>query len=202
MAKIQLWPGDVLLVRSNGFVAKCIRYVSQSQSEKPTRVNHAQISVAGLSMLQLKAGLPNHYDVVPKLGIQDLIVDAQPPTVTLESLWERYGPEGTRDEVAIYRMKDLTMEERVSIAMRSLRYVGDRYGFTKILLHLLHLRKFCFIEGRPICSYIPAMCYDEMKDVLFGCAPNTAQPDDLDDYLEEHKTKDWTCVHELGPLEE
>lgn len=194
---LSLMPADVVLVRSEGIVAKGIRLFSRSRNEKPTRVNHAALSVAGLSYLQLVAGVDKGVDVIPHLGVSDLIVDAQPPRVTLESLTKRYSG---GELVAVYRSLELSMDERVAIAQYALRYVGDKYGFSKILLHAVGLERFSFIEERPICSYVVATPYSQVRGWTFGAPDNEAKPDDIDDFVVMNNSG-YECIRELSPLE-
>lgn len=202
MSRMKLQPADVVLVSSDGLIGWAIRQMSRKAGERPTRINHAMMSVAGLTANQLKAALPMGEDVARWLGVTDLVVDAQPPKVGLRSLLNQYGPPevgGTGDSVAVYRAVGLTHGERVAIAQRALRYVGTRYGLSKIVLHLLGLQRFSFIEGRPICSYTVGVPYEEIKGWRFDVEGRAAQPDDIDDYVVLRDDK-WKCVHPLGPI--
>lgn len=158
--RLRLKPADIILVESDGFVAWAIRVVSRRKGERPTRANHVAMVV----------------------GVPDLILDAQPPRVHVDPLFDTYGAEGER--IGIYRYKGLTDAQRLAVAKRALKYDSDTYGFLKIVLHWLGLARWCFIDGFPICSYTVAVPFQEIVGLRFGLDANAAQPDDIDDFIQ------------------
>jgi hypothetical protein len=67
------------------------------------------------------------------------------------------------------------------------RYEGRFYGFGKIALHALGLRRLCFLDGFPICSWSVAMPFAHALGWTHWPLPdgslvpaNTVQPSELD----------------------
>lgn len=169
-AELRLKPADIVLIQSDGFVGWAIRQKSRVKGERPTRANHVALVIAA----------------------PDYIMDAQPPRVTVAALMDTYGPRG--DRIGIYRMIDLTDEQRRAIANRALKYDARPYGYGKIVLHwfsqfgflLGWFNKFTFSDGYPICSYLVGRPYFEVVNWLFGKPANVVQPDDIDDHIHDH----------------
>ncbi len=166
-----LLPGDIVLVASDGLVGYFIRRQERRSGEGRTYVNHAAMLVSTTGDL----------------------VDAQPPRVTLEPL-SRYKGE----LVAIYRCRSLTLEGRDRLAEMARAYVGRLYGFGKILLHKLGLRRWARVDRWPICSWTVAQPYATLE-FDFGVEARAADPDDIFDFCESHPEL-YECVMPLGIL--
>lgn len=169
-----LEPADIVLVRGDGFVQWLIRQKERAKGEPPSRVNHAGI-----------------------MFTTSMLIEAQVKGVKCRDLVEAYAGSGW--ELAIYRATNITDAQRQRIAARAYRYVGDRYGFGKILLHACGLQRFSFIDRWPICSYVVSMAYAS-EGLTFGVSARAADPDDLMDFCEANPDK-YRCVRMLRPLE-
>jgi hypothetical protein len=86
------------------------------------------------------------------------------------------------------------------------RYVGRRYGYLKMLAHLLDwlflgvylFRRIASMDRYPICSWVVAHAYGKTGR-HFGVAPGAASPDDIWDYVVAHP-QEYRCVRALAPL--
>lgn len=188
---LELEPADVVFVRSDGFFGRLIRKVTRDKSEPETLVNHV-----GLITRLRRDGHP-------------LICEALPSGVVRRPLGEAYGhgPE----YVAVYRHRALTFENKVRVASWCERFMGGRYGFLKIGLHLLGkvLRRrglpiraeaLCWWDSRPICSYAVAVSFAaEFPDMTWSDRlAREADPDDMWD--EVQNAESWRCIMPLSRL--
>jgi len=84
------------------------------------------------------------------------------------------------------------------LLIKSESYIGRQYGWLKLLIHLLDafltflrrketyfFRRMMFYDRYPICSWVEAYAYKAIQ-VDFGCEPNTADPDVIQDYKKTH----------------
>ena len=183
---VNLKPGDVFLTRGNSFLAKAIRFFSRSIGEKRTQVNHVGIVV--------KQGTLESCFVVEALTM-----------VRYHRLWKQYGPPST-SSVAIYRPVNLTEEELNIIVDEALEQVNKRYGYFKILAHLLDwfllgayvFRRFFKNNKYPICSWLVAHAYSKAGK-HFGVDPGAAQPDDIWDFIHDNQDK-YVVIHPLRSI--
>lgn len=173
--------GDIVLFRSDGFIAWDIRRITTRRGEAPARVNHTAM-VVGFGPF----GEP-------------LIMDAQPPIVSVRSLFEHYGKQV---DVAVYRIKGLTDQQRSALARVCMRYSGRPYGIPKILLFRLGLEALCFWDSLPICSGTVACSAAEVLGWKFASKdPLTVSPDDIDDDVLEVRPERYEVVRPLAPAE-
>lgn len=184
--RVNLKPGDVFLTRGNGFLAKAIRFFSRSIGEKRTQVNHVGVVV--------KQGTLETCYVVEALT-----------RVCYHRLWRQYGPP-SESSVAVYRPVNLTEDEITIIVDEALEQVNKRYGYLKILAHLLDwfllgayvFRRFFKNNKYPICSWLVAHAYSKAGK-HFGVEPGAAQPDDIWDFVKNNTDK-YKEIYSLKPI--
>ena len=179
-----LQPGDIVFTRGTGILSRLIRFFSTTGGESRTMVNHVAVVTHGGT-----AG-------------GALIVEAL-TTVQYNRLWRYATP---KNEIAIFRARNLSIQEANLVARTAMTYVGRTYGYLKIVTHFLDY----FLGGRyvfrhltvsdryPICSWVVAHAYDAVGK-RFGVSDNAASPDDMWDYCVTHPDK-YTCVMPLGQL--
>jgi hypothetical protein len=182
--EIQLKPADVFLTQGNSLLSKAIRFFSRSIGESRTKVNHVGI-------------------VVSEESLQDALVIEALSKVKKHTLWEQYGPL-KEDLVAVYRPLNLTLAEIKTIVREAEEQVGKKYGYLKIIAHLLDwiflgvyfFRRFTNNGNYPICSWLVAHAYSKAGK-YFGCDPGAAEPDDIWDFVNRNTDK----YKEIYPLE-
>lgn len=179
-------PGDIVLTSSDSWVGQAIRFGTQEPGEDPTLVQHSEVLVDtyGTSVGALGSG------VVAR---------------NLRMAYER-----TNTQVAIFRANNISDETRAALADDAATYVGKRYGYAKILLHVVDgllwrlipplsgrpmLTSLSFMESFPICSYLVGKVYAR-QGLFFDVPPGAASPDDIDDYVRQSKNYD--CVRKLS----
>ena len=179
-----LQPGDVICTRGNSWVSKSIRFFSRGIGESRTEVNHAGVIVWG--------------DRITRA----IVVEALAKVMS-HGLWAKYGK--SRDEVAVFRNTKITNLDRMKVAQKARTYVGRKYGYFKIVTHVLDyalfglnvFRRLNQVEKYPICSWLVAKAYAEIG-LDFGVPYAEAAPDHLFDYCLE--SPDWELVRPLGRL--
>jgi hypothetical protein len=169
---MELQPGDIFLTRGTGFLGRAIRFFTRRIGESRTKVNHVGIVVQG-----------------GPLG-QAVVVEAL-RTVKRHRLIDEYG--GERDQVAIFRPLRLNVQQLHMVVTVANGFVGRRYGYGTIVLHVLDwvlqgayvFRRLGDMDDYPICSWLVAQAYGAVN-VHFGVAPGAASPDDIWDYVTTH----------------
>ena len=109
-----------------------------------------------------------------------------------------------RSKIAVYRPLNLTPEQKAAVLKRAESYVGCRYGYAKIALHLLDwilLGAFVFrrlARGKryPICSWLVAHAFKAVRKD-FGVQVGQASPDDIWDFVTTHPGI-YDCVRKLS----
>lgn len=180
---VSIKPGDVFLTRGHSFLAKAIRFFSRSIGEKKTKVNHVGV-------------------VVEEGTMQTCIVVEALTKVRKHKLWEQYGPPN-KSSVAIYRPLNINEEEIDIIVTEAFEQVGKKYGYFKILTHLLDwfllgayiFRRLFKNDNYPICSWLVAHAFSK-ADKHFGVKSGAAQPDDIWDFIQKNPDK----YEEIFPL--
>jgi hypothetical protein len=90
-----------------------------------------------------------------------------------------------------------TDEERRAFLSTAMSFVGKRYGWWKLFVHLWdrvkhggkkRASKKLFIDGRPICSYSAAKA-NAVQNIGFGMEPQAATPDEMLDFCESKRGK-------------
>lgn len=182
---VVLQPCDVVLTRSKSVFGRLIRWFERRERSGAT-VNHAGIIVVGGPIAQA------------------VIVEA------LEKVYRRgflgaYG--GSGDQVAIYRPTNLVPGDAEAIVAEAQHFVGDEYGYAKILANAIDLglfrgryvlRRLAGLDRYPICSYLVAAAF-QAAGYAFGCEPGAASPDDIWAFVRSRADK-YTCVMELAEV--
>lgn len=163
-------PTDIFLTRGSSVLSKVIRFFTRTIGERRTKVNHVGIIV--------EVGSVRHCMVIEALS-----------KVKKHSLWSQYGPL-KKDLVAVFRPINLTQNEKGIILHTANKQVGRKYGYFKIITHLLDwmlLGAYVFRrltnDGRyPICSWLVAHSFAKAKK-YFDVKPGAADPDDIWDFV-------------------
>lgn len=185
--ELQLERCDVFLTKGTSFVSKAIRFFTRSFGEKRTQANHVGIIVAPGSVHSATA-----VEALSKVRRHTL---------------RRYAAKRST-KVAIFRPINLTDAEMDAIVARAEGYVGRRYGWTKIVTHMLDwslkgayvFRRLTPRDDYPICSWLVAHAFKAAgKD--FGVEAGAANPDDIWDFVISNPDK-YRQVRELIPVPE
>lgn len=178
-----LKPGDIFVTRGEAWISKAIRFFSTDYRERrkhqKTMANHVGMCVDG--------------------GTIDyaLVVEALSDGVQCHTL--RYSYAGESDLVQIWRPKNIPAEAMKDIIKEAERYVGKKYGWTKVFLHSLGLQRLSVIDKWPICSYVVGKAF-ETVGYTFGRPGNAITPDDIHDFILENEDK-YELVKDWGRIE-
>ena len=183
---VELKPADIFLTRGKGFIYSGIRFFTREIGESRTVVNHVGVVV--------EEGTLRTAEVVEALS-----------RVRHHRLWKRYGPP-RRHLVAVYRAKNLTPEEIDTIVNAAEDYVGRKYGYAKILAHVLDwfllgayvFRRLANMDKYPVCSWVVAFSFKKAGK-YFDVEPGAATPDDIWDFI-QRKPEIYEEVYPLKPL--
>lgn len=189
--KIELLPGDIVLVKGNSWISRLIRIATRHVGEKRTKVNHVGMIIGGGTM----GGAP--YEGA-------LIIEAI-SKVKVRTLSRAYGPP-KRNEVAVYRAINLTGEERIKVAGEAYSHLGQPYGWKRVVCLTLdqmifgaYLFRRLIRNRSPICSWLVAHAYSKVGK-HFGVGPDSATPDDIWDFVAEREGTPYICVYPLSKL--
>lgn len=181
-----LQPGDLIFVQSLNWMSRAIRFFERGWGEKPSLVNH----VAGV--------------VDPAIDPERAyVVEATLPGVKYHRVSEiGWG----HAQVAIYRHVSLTPDQISAVRREALIYEGRRYGFSKIVAHMLDwflgkryvFRRLAGMDDLPMCAWVWSHAYRRGAGVEFGAPANQVDPDDMYDYVVNHPNE-WGCVRLLSP---
>ncbi|MDP6793383.1 MAG: hypothetical protein QF660_04950 [Anaerolineales bacterium] len=169
--------GDIVHVHGGSLYSRAIRWVTRSSSEAPSWASHTALvlDVAG------------SVTVIDTVGIR----------VSVRPL-RAYRFSGSK--VLVSRVPGgLSAQQKACLAAKARDYKGRLYGVLKLLYHALDrlldnrffFRRLARMDDYPICSWMVAHAYQRSLGLLFGCAPNAAQPDDILDYCVSSR---WTRV--------
>ena len=180
---IHLEPADIFLTRGNSLLSKAIRFFSTSIGESRAKVNHVGL-------------------VATKGSVYDCMVIEALSKVKKHTMWKQYGP-FKKDLVAVYRPLNLTQDETELILKTANKQVGRKYGYLKIVAHLLDwfllgayvFRRLTNDERYPICSWLVAHSFAKAGK-YFGVKPGAAEPDDIWDFVTQNPKK----YKEMFPL--
>ncbi|MFA5354815.1 MAG: hypothetical protein WC291_11350 [Thermodesulfovibrionales bacterium] len=187
---IHLQPADIILVRGDSIISKIIRWGTRHLGEKRTKVNHAAM-MTGFGVIAPSRANGIFIEAARKVWLQDLSV------YRLKR----------NDQIAIYRCKDLTPEERTQIVSAAMDHYGEKYGFIRIiaafgdycLLGAYFFRRMVKQNKYPICSWIVAHAYGRVEKNL-GAPIGMATPDDIWDYVEENSHTHYDCIFPLQSI--
>jgi hypothetical protein len=184
---ILLKKGDVFLTRGDGFISRAIRFFTREIGEKRTKVNHVGL-------------------VVQSGNLESAIVVEALTRVKRHKLWSQYGPP-KKDLVAVYRAINLTQEQVDKIVAEAESQVGKKYGYLKIVAHLMdwsllgaYMFRRMVPDGKyPICSWLVAHSFSKAGK-HFGVEPGAGTPDDIWDFVAERKPSKYDQIHPLKLL--
>lgn len=176
---VLLKPCDIFFTHGESFISKSIRYFEAPFGHAAEKVNHVGIVV--------KEGTIKNAQVVEALT-----------KVKKHTLYEQY--HNAKDQVIIYRPLDLREFEKRLIIAKALKYVGDDYGYLKIVMHLLDyftgkhyfFRRFAKSDNYPICSWVVSFSYKAVRR-YFDCDPGMAAPSDIYNFCVNNPYK-YSCV--------
>jgi hypothetical protein len=182
-----LEPADIFFTRGRGLLSRAIRFFTRRVGEARTKVNHVGI-------------------VVTRGTLDEIYIVEALSRVKRHRFADRYVKPWRRDDVAIYRPRNLTADEIATVVSAAERYVGRRYGYVKILAHFLDwllqgaylFRRLAQMDDYPICSWVVAHAFGKAGK-HFGVAPGAATPDDIWDFCEGEADK-YLLVRPLGPV--
>jgi len=172
---VRLHPCDIVFFTSKSKLSGLIRFMTRSIGEPKSIASHVGIIVDGGELWNA------------------VLIEAQ-TKVNRHTMGEAYGKK--KDEFVVFRPINLTPKEKDAIILKSESYVGDSYGYIKLLAYfgdwLLNganvFRRLCRIDSKPICSYLVARSFEAAgKD--FGVPGYSASPDDMWDFCVEHGDK-------------
>lgn len=176
-------PGDVVLTRNPRWYARLIRFGTQRRGEARTVVNHAGIIV------------DTRGTMVEALG-----------TVKRHNIVAAYEAGSSKSSVAIFRPLNIPSVALADICKAAEQYIGDRYGWGKIALHVLDgllgrvwippvFSRLGRVDSYPICSYLVAKAY-AAAGYDFGVKAQMATPDHIWDFCVSRSDR-FECVRLL-----
>lgn len=180
-------PGDIVLTRNPAWYARVIRWGTQRRGESRTIVNHAGLIV------------DNRGTLVEALG-----------TVKRHNVVFAYEGSRNRSQVAIFRPRNIPAADLDAICKAAEQYVGDRYGYAKIGLHVGDgllgklgippiFTRLSFLDDFPVCSYILGKVF-AVRGYGFGVKGRMATPDDIWDFGRE-RDDIYEYARELAPVD-
>lgn len=169
------YPLDLFFTREPGsLLSMAILWATREEGEAPTEASHVGAIVT--------TGELQEVECIEALR-----------RVKVHGLWDRYHGRGS--ELTIYRPVNLSARQQVRILDRLHSRVGQRYGYAKLLLHLLRKLtgdpdwlRLSFLDRWPICSYLTAVEF-EREGLTFGVEGRMATPDDMLDFCQAHPDK-------------
>ncbi len=183
--------GDLISFAGRGdWYGRLSRWIMRTAGEGPTySVHTAQF---------LDAGRYLEFDITVKIKATGEILRQH----QAHDMWERRGFE-------VWRCQGLTDTQRQAITQQALKYLGAKFGFTKVFTYTLDgllnklvgrevffFRRLNHDQRYPICSWITAFSYDRAVHYQFGVPPECADPDAIDDWVNTHPDE-WVRVFRL-----
>jgi len=192
-------------------LGRLIRWGETDPGETPAWTNHAGVVVETGWLVPPYIDVLEAGGTVSFVGEDGVSPDPGPKmAVVVEALWHtRKGPLKLNGvEVRVFRpVPPYTPEEKAAFVANAEIYIGDRYGWWKLLFQLGDraffkgrkvLSDLAFInKDRPICSYVAAMVNNAARPLgshipgceywpLFGMLPpEAADPDTMLDFCEK-----------------
>lgn len=169
--------GDIVHVQGGSIYSRAIRWFTRSSSEEPSWASHTALVLE----------VADRVTVIDTVGIR---VSMRPLSAYRFS----------RSKVMVSRVPGgLSAQQKERLAEKARDYEGRLYGVFKLLSHALDrlldnryfFRRLARADDYPICSWMVAYVYHRSLNLLFGCPPNAAQPDDILDYCVASR---WTRV--------
>jgi hypothetical protein len=170
----QILPGDIVLTRGNSWLAKAIRWGERTSGEDPSVVNHAAIVVEG-------GDLSSAVIVESDLRVRRVPI----------------GKHHSTDGVYVFRLPELTYDQRAFLVVEAEKLVGKQYGYLQILAQLVDHKLFAgriiarrLLKKSPldICSRLVAELFEKLG-IVFGTPAFAATPDDLFDWFSRNRKR-------------
>lgn len=201
---VKLRAGDVFLTRGDSWLSRAIRFFTRSLGESRTRVNHVGVVVTdGWLRVSPKAIAEGWMDKEEK---EAEVVEAV-SSVRCQTLPKGYLRDGTA--VAVFRPQE-SHEDLAKAVKEARSRIGERYGWLLIVGHFLDwcllgvfaFRRLLASKDSPICSYLVAEAFEEIRASYFGKPPRMVSPDDLWDCLTATaNAARFKRVRDLTPIE-
>lgn len=175
--------GDVFFTRSQGLLGRAIRWAESDPEEtNGTWTNHTGVVVARGWIIPPDTDANVFAVVIEALG-----------HVRRQEWWTAHKREvqaGTQIIRVFRPVPGLELRNLVGLLREAESYLGDRYGWWKLLFHLTdrvlfkgekRVSRLLRIDSRPICSYLAAKSF-YAAGRTFGMPPQQADPDEMMDY--------------------
>lgn len=177
-------PGDIFLTKGDSFISRAIRFFSRRGGESRTEVNHTGLIVTA--------------------GSSEAVIVEALTKVKRRTMLSYWAKDST--QVAVFRPLNVSDAQIDTIVERAESYVGNSYGYLKIVAHFLDwclggryvFRRMAAMDNYPICSWVVAQSYAD-AGLNFGVPAGSADPDDIWDFCVANPDK-YVAVHPLGKL--
>jgi hypothetical protein len=180
--------GDIFFTKSPSLLGRLIRWAETDPGEtNGTWANHTGIVVS------------SGWIIPPPSDVKLAEVVEALWHVKRWEWWSAHKDDVAKgQEIKVYRLvHPLNIYEHKIFIEEANAYIGNRYGWWKLLMHLADralfrgkkvFSKLMFIDSRPICSYLAAHVYSKIN-VSFGMDPDAADPDEMLDHVST--SKEW-----------
>jgi hypothetical protein len=201
--------GDTFFSHSDSILGGLIRWAETDPGESMAWTNHCGVVVESGWMVPPAEAQDLEY---PALAVRLAVVVEALSTVKRQAWWTAHRDAvADGQEVRVFRpVPAYTYMEALHFAEVAQGYVGDKYGWWKLALQLADralfkgrkvLSNLCFIDSRPICSYLAAHVNDAARPIGtptaaplwpvrpwpgFGMNPDGADPDSMLRYCLAH----------------
>ena len=163
-------PGDIVITGDGSWLSRCIMQMQRRPGEAQSVASHVGAMVSSTDVCE---------------ALSTVVI--RPLTSRIEDSLCRLG------WVEVWR-PELTFEQQCTIENRLLSYAGRTYGWWKLVAHVADwalggryvVRRILKCDRYPICSWVVAYAFEPISTSYFGVAPESAQPDDIHDYMVEH----------------
>lgn len=202
MTRSPLWAnrGDIFFTHSQSRLGRLIRWAESDPGEtNGVWANHVGVVTGSGWLVPPPADMFGaHLDVIAdghataatcrKLAV---VVEAL-GRVRCQEWWTAHGNEPGNEIRAFRLVTPITEPQLLVLVTAANGYVGDRYGWWKLLGHLADraifrgnkvISRLFWIDRRPICSYLAAHVFAAV-DIHFGMDPDAADPDEMQDFCE------------------
>lgn len=177
-----LQPGDLVLTASDSWTTRMIRRFTPRRRRKlPVWASHSAL-----------VGEPGPVEEATLVHARVRVLE--------EPLIERYRPD--RDGLSVYRLIDLTWDERERVVRKAREWLGAPYGFWRIGFHAIDYalggryvaRRLARMDNYPICSWHSARAYKDAVDYDFGVSYREAAPHHLWRWVMLGGREEWYTV--------
>lgn len=174
---IRVRKGDLVGVQGRAWMSRAIRWVTRRKWEPRSLVNH-------------------HAIIVNDGPLEDAIVVEAVGKVRRGKLLDFYG--GKSAKVEVWRVINVTLEERDIVAGVAETLVGKKYPYHHLLFQFLDevvlngryiFRRLADLDPFYVCTPLAVACYWAVGKRFGFKSPNQANPDNLRDFLEANPDK-------------